>query len=76
MHARLRGQASVCKYTLENTGCGIHLSYTKSILGDVPCRGLSDAEIQMDLLGDVNQGMTLEQTLKFIETKEGKRSAS
>ena len=31
----------------------------------------------MDLLGDKNQDMTLEQALKFVEAKEaGKRSAS
>ena len=31
----------------------------------------------MDLLGDKNQDMTLEQVLKFVEAKEaGKRSAS
>ncbi len=41
------------------------------------CRGLTDTEIQMDLLGDSNQDMSLEQALKFVETKEaGKRSAS
>ena len=40
-------------------------------------RGLEDSEIQMDLLGDRNQDMMLEQILRFIEGKEaGKRSAS
>ena len=34
-------------------------------------------EIQLDLLGDKNQDMTLEQMLRFIEVKEaGKRSAT
>ena len=49
----------------------------EAILRDVLCRGLADNEIQMDLLGDSNQDMTLEQVLRFVEAKEaGKRSAA
>ncbi len=41
------------------------------MLRDVLCRGLEDTEIQM------NQDMTLEQVLTFVETKEaGKSSAT
>ena len=41
------------------------------------CLGLEDSEIQLDLLGDKNQDMTLEEMLRFIEAKEaGKRSAT
>ena len=41
------------------------------------CRGLSDSDIQLDLLSDKNQDMTLEQVFKFVEAKEaGKRSAT
>ena len=37
---------------------------------------LQDTEIQLDLLGDKNQNMSLEQVLQCIEAKEdGKRSA-
>ena len=44
---------------------------------DFLCKGLEDSEILMDLLGDENQDMTLEQTLRFVEAKEaGKRLAS
>ena len=44
---------------------------------DVLCRGLEDVETQMDLLGDRNQDMTLEQVFRFVEAKEaGKRLAS
>ena len=40
------------------------------------CRALEDSEI-LELLGDKNQDMTLEQILRFIEAKEaGKRSAT
>ena len=41
---------------------------------DVLCRGLEDGDIQMDLLGDKNQDMTLEQVLGFVEAKEKERS--
>ncbi len=72
--ARLRGQASICKFTHRCTGCE---AYTETVLRDVLCRGLENMDIQMDLLGDSNQEMTLEQILKFVEAKEaGKRSAS
>ena len=39
-------------------------------------RGLADSEIQLDLLGDKNQNITLEEVFQFIEAKEaGKQSA-
>ena len=75
--ARLRGQASVCKFTQRCTGCEATVDYTEAMTKDVLCRGLEDNEIQLDLLGDKNQDMTLEQVLRFVEAKEaGKRSAS
>ena len=52
---RLRGQASVCKFMQQCTGCEAN----KAMIKDVLCRGLEDTEIQMDLLGDKNQDMTL-----------------
>ena len=75
--ARLRGQAGVCKFMIKCPGCDHDVNYTDAILRDVLTRGLSDPEIQLDLLGDKNQDMTLEQVFQFIEAKEsGKRSAS
>ena len=75
--ARLRGQASVCRFTQQCTNCDTSVDYTEAILRDVVCRGLEDSEIQLNLLGDKNQDMTLEQMLRFIEAKEaGKRSAT
>ena len=75
--ARLKGQASVCKFTQRCTRCDATVDYTEAMLKDVLCRGLEDTEIQMDLLGDRNQDMTLEQIFRFVEAKEaGKRSAS
>ena len=75
--ARLPGQTGVCKFTQQCTNCQANVDYTKAILRDVLCRGLEDSEIQLELLGDKNQDMTLEQILRFVEAKEaGKRSAT
>lgn len=49
------------------------MNYTETILRDVLTRGLAYSEIQLDLLGDENQDMTLEEVFQFIEA--GKRSA-
>lgn len=75
--ARLRGQASVCKFVKACPDCGVAVDYSEENVADVLCRGLADSEIQMDLLGDANQEMSVEETLRFVEAKEaGKRSAS
>ena len=73
--ARLRGQAGVCKFLIACPGCNT-INYTENILRDVLTRGLADSEIQLELLGDKNQDMTLEEVFQLIEAKEsGKRSA-
>ena len=75
--ARIRGQAGVCKYTLECPSCASDVNYTDQILRDVLTRGVYDSEIQLDLLGHTNQNMSLEDAFQFIEAKEaGKRSAN
>ena len=57
--------------------CQANVDYTEAILQDVLCQGLEDSEIPLELLGDKNQDITLEQILRFVEAKEaGKRSAS
>ena len=74
--ARLRGQAGVCKFLVTCPGCNIEVNYTENVLRDVLTRGLADSEIQLDLLGERNQDMSLEEVFQFIEAKEaGKRSA-
>ena len=74
--ARLRGQASVCKFTKTCSHCGRGVDFSEDNVADVLCRGLSDIDIRQDLLGEQNQDLTVEQTLKFVEAKEaGKRSA-
>ena len=56
--------------------CGQEISYSKHILQDIVAHGLVDSEIQLDLLSDSNQGMTLEEVFQFVEKKEaGKHSA-
>ena len=75
--ARVRGQAGVCKFLLKCTQCETEVNYTDHIMRDVICHGIADSEIQLDLLSDSNQNMTLEQVLQFVEKKEaGKRSAN
>ena len=72
--ARLRGQASVCKFTQQCPNCEDDVDYTEAMVKDVLCRGLQDSEIQIDLLGNRNQDMILEPVLGFVEAKDaGKR---
>ena len=77
--ARIKGQAGTCKYMTKclADGCGADVDFTEAILRDVLARGIADQEIQLDLLGDQHQDMSLEDMLSFVEAKEsGKRSAS
>ena len=57
--ARLRGQAGVCKFFVPCPGCDTEVNYTENVLCDVVTRGLADEEIQLDLLGERNQDMSL-----------------
>ena len=77
--ARLRGQAGVCNFTKTKI-CPCHrevvLDYSEDIVRDALIRGLVDEDIKLDILGQCNQQMTLDETLKLSEAKEaGKRSA-
>ena len=73
--ALLRGQANICKFTVTCPTCAVDINYTEQVLRDIT-RGLADHEIQLDLLGDKNQNMSLDEVIQFIEAKEaGKRSA-
>ena len=74
--ARVRGQAGVCKY-LMNCICSQEIRYSQHILRDVVVRGLVDSKIQLDLLSDSNQNITLEEVFQFFEKKDTeKRSAN
>ena len=78
-HARIKGQADTCKYEMKCTkaGCEQVNDFTEKILRDVVARGIADQEIQLDLLGEKNQDMSLKDVIEYIEAKEsGKRSAT
>ena len=68
--ARLRGQAGVCKFTIQCPGCAINVNYADEILRDVLTRGIANTDIHPDLLGNKNQDMTLEEVFEFVEAKE------
>ena len=75
--ARIRGQAGICKYLMDCPTCTNEVNYTNTILRDVTVMGIADPDIQLDLLSDKNQNMTLEEIFQFVDAKEaGKRSAS
>jgi len=75
--ARLRGQAGICKFSVQCQQCNRDVSYTDQILRDVIARNIADNDIQLELLGSENQNMSLEEVIRFIEAKEsGKRSAT
>ena len=75
--ARLRGQAKVCKFEAECTACNILVDYTNHIVRDCVIRGITDDDIRLDVLGNENQDMKLEDLVAYIESKEaGKRSIS
>ena len=60
--ACLRGQVSVRKFFIKCPGCKIDVNYTKNILLDILTHDLADSEIQLDLLGDENQEISLDET--------------
>lgn len=74
--ARLAGQAEICKFTIKCSCTPTSdVNYTTDMIRDVLCRGLSDPDIQQDILGNENQNMSLEQVLTYVDAKEaGKRS--
>ena len=69
----------MCKFTIKHKcSCNLEadVNYADLIVRDVLARGLADADIQVELLGATNQGMSLEDTVEFVKTKEsGKASA-
>ena len=74
--ARIRGQADVCKFTVRcSCDPGMDVSFTDQMVRDVLIRGLSDLDIQQEILGNENQDLDLEHTISLIEAKEaGRRS--
>ena len=78
-YARIKGQADTCDYIIKCTKaeCNEMVDFAGEILRDVLARGIMDDEIQLDLISDQNQNLTIEEMIKFVEAREsGKRSAS
>lgn len=77
--ARLKGQAKVCQFSKQKTCiCDreVEIDYSEDIIRDTLIRGLADEEIQLDVLAQCNQNLTLDETILMAEAKEsGKRSA-
>lgn len=77
--ARLRGQASVCNFNkTKQCQCteNVSVDFSEDMVRDALIRGLADDDIQLHILGQANQDMTLEETLQLAEAQEcGKRSA-
>ena len=74
--ACIKGEANGCKCVLQCYQCNTEGHYTDKILCDVLARGLNDSEIQLDLLGNPNQEMSLEEMFKFTEAKEAGKSSA
>ncbi len=76
--ARLKGQASVCQFSVKCTACETQTDYSESIVRDALVRGLYDEDIRLEVLGNPDlTNKSLELTTALIEAKEsGKRSAS
>ena len=74
--ARLRGQAAICGFSKKcGCGCDAAVDYSEETVNDVLCLGLADPEIQKEIMSDLNQKRTLEETLGLVEAKEsGRRS--
>ena len=77
--ARLRGQAGVCAFTkTKQCQCNeeVSVDFSEDMVRDALISGLADEDIRLHILGQANQTMTLDETLKLAEAQEcGKRSA-
>ena len=75
--ARVKGQADVCNFVIDCPSCSTTINYTSKVLRDIIVKGILDNEIQLDLLSEDHQEMSLEDMIRYVEAKEsGKRSAN
>ena len=73
---RLKGCASTSKLTVKCTsvGCDEDVSYSENVILHALVKGLSDSEIQQEVLAD-GEDKSLDETVKYVEAKEAvKRS--
>ena len=70
--ANLCGQASLCNFVAKCTepGCAHTFDFSKDISKDNLIRGISDPDIQADLLGDAKTDHTLDEVMTFLVQKE------
>ena len=77
--ARLRGQSSVCQFQkskLCSCSNNVEVDYSAEMIRDAMIKGLADEDIKLDILGQANQTLSLEEAVQLAEAKEsGKRSA-
>ena len=78
--ARLRGQATVCNFetNCSSPTCTNKTSYMNEMVAHQLVRGLSDVEMQEQIMGHAatSSGLDLADIIKFLEAKEtGKRSS-
>ena len=68
---QLKGCASICKLTVTCTsvGCDEDVSHSEKVILYALLKGLSDSEIQQDVLAD-GEDKSLDETMKFVEAKE------
>ena len=70
--AKLKGQASICNYTIKHKCQCNHeseINYADEMVKDVLVSGLADNQIQRELFGNTNQQMSLEEMVNLIESK-------
>ena len=78
-YAKLRSQARVCNFTQQKQCvCNemVDFDYSDIMVRDTFIRGLEDEDIRLEIIGQAQQDMTLEDVLKIADAREcGKRSA-
>jgi hypothetical protein len=68
---RVRSLATVSEYSVQCSACKVPVSYTEAVITDQVITGLSDIEIQRDVLSHPESAtMDLEKLLQFVEGKE------
>ena len=77
--ARLRGQARVCNFTQQKEcTCKaiMEFDYSDVMVRDALIRGLSDEDTRLEIVGQPNQEMSLDDVLQLAEAREsGRRTA-
>ena len=66
----MRSLAAVSEYALKCKGCNKDVNYSEEVIMDQVIRGLSNSEIQKDVLSQLDaDNLTLEKLLTFVEGK-------